>query len=182
MPPEIIVCDYAAAWPDQFAQLKQIIWPAVRDLALAIEHVGSTAVPGLAAKPIIDLDIVISNARDLPAIIERLKNLGYEHLGNLGIENREAFRAPLGPIDHHLYVCLAESIAFKNHIRLRDRLRNDALVRKQYGDLKRDLALKFPDSIDAYVDGKTEFILNLLKDAGMAAPDLESIRNANKIF
>ncbi len=179
MPPKIIVQDYDPRWPEQFIALKQVLWPAVSDLALAIEHVGSTAVPGLAAKPVIDIDIVIASARDLALITPRLRKLGYEPLGNLGIEEREAYRAPAGPIAHHLYVCLTDCVALKNHLLLRDHLRNDANARVQYAELKRELAKSFSDSIDDYISGKTGFILNILNKQGLEPNQLHSIRAAN---
>src|SRR5262245_51865013 len=93
-------------------------------VAVTIEHVGSTAVPGLAAKPIIDMDVVIRSRSDLPAVITRLATLGYQHQGDLGIPDREAFRPPPGLPPHHLYVCLAGCAALRNHITLRDHLRS----------------------------------------------------------
>src|SRR6266567_3992999 len=84
----------AGRWPAVFAQLRDHIANALRPLATRIEHVGSTAVPGLAAKPIIDLDVVIATRDDLPAVIERLHPLGYRHEGDLGVPGREAFTTP----------------------------------------------------------------------------------------
>src|SRR6516165_7942438 len=83
------VVDYDPDWPRIFSQLKDQIWPSLRYVALAIEHVGSTSVPGLAAKPVIDIDIVIASRTDLPLLIQRLGALGYQHRGNLGIEDRD---------------------------------------------------------------------------------------------
>ena len=87
----VVVVDYDPAWPDRFEQLRARIWPAVADVALGIEHVGSTAVPGLAAKPIIDMTVVVPSRPDVTVTIDRLATLGYRHRGNLGIEDREAF-------------------------------------------------------------------------------------------
>ena len=79
----------------------------------AIEHVGSTSVPGLAAKPIIDLDVLLASAAYLPETIRRLATLGHEHQGDLGIAGREAFRAPPTLFAHHLYVCLPNCEEFR---------------------------------------------------------------------
>jgi GrpB-like predicted nucleotidyltransferase (UPF0157 family) len=106
----VVVVDYNPTWPAIFEQLRSSLWPAVSDVALAIEHVGSTAVPGLAAKPIIDISIVVPSAREVLLAIERLAALGYRHLGDLGIAGREAFRAPEGLPGHNLYVCPQESL------------------------------------------------------------------------
>jgi GrpB-like predicted nucleotidyltransferase (UPF0157 family) len=177
---KIIVEDYNPEWANHFEELRRKIWGSVSDVALSIEHVGSTSVVGLAAKPIIDIDIVISSQQQLAAVIQRLQSLGYEHRGNLGIEGREAFRAPEGTVRHNLYVCLQGCTAFKNHLLLRDRLRKDAKARAQYGELKKSLALRFRDSIDDYVEGKTALILSLLSDDGFQTEELEDIRAVNK--
>ena len=83
---------------------------------MSVEHVGSTAVPGLAAKPIIDMDVVVAAPDNLSEAIERLATLGYVHRGNLGIDDREAFDSPQGLPAHHLYLCLGESAALANHL------------------------------------------------------------------
>jgi len=116
------VVDYDPDWPRIFWQLKNQIWPSVRDVALAIEHVGSTSIPGMAAKPVIDVDVVIASPTDLPLLMLRLGILGYKHRGNLGIEDREAFVAPEHQPAHHLYVCVQNSLALQNHIAVRDYL------------------------------------------------------------
>src|SRR5262245_27102911 len=117
------VVDYDPRWPRIFRQLKDHIWPSVRGLPIAIEHIGSTAVPCMPAKPVIDVDIVIASRSDLPLLIPRLGTLGYEHRGNLGIEDREVFMVPENQPPHHLYVCIQNSLALQNHIALRDYLR-----------------------------------------------------------
>src|SRR5882757_3210841 len=88
----VVVLPYNPDWAQKFQSLKELIWPKVSDFALSIEHVGSTSVPGLAAKPKIDLDIVIPSMDFLELAIERLALLGWEHRGNMGIHEREAFR------------------------------------------------------------------------------------------
>ncbi len=86
----ITVVDYNPSWPHQFEALRLRLAPAVDSIAAAVEHVGSTSVPGLAAKPIIDMDLVVESVADVMLAIERLKPLGYLHQGNLGIGGREA--------------------------------------------------------------------------------------------
>ena len=104
-----VVVDYDPAWPATFARLRERVVEALGPLALAVEHVGSTAVPGLAAKPIVDLDVVIAHRSDLPEVVRRLRPLGYRHEGDLGVTGREAFTTPGGLPAHHLYVCAAGS-------------------------------------------------------------------------
>jgi GrpB-like predicted nucleotidyltransferase (UPF0157 family) len=90
----VLVVDYDPSWPDVFEVLRRPVWAAVRDVAVSVEHVGSTAVPGLAAKPIIDIDVVVASSDSLSKAIGRLATLGYIHRGDLGIDDREAFDSP----------------------------------------------------------------------------------------
>ena len=176
----IVVVDYDPAWPQVFQQLRSKIWPLVSDFALSIEHVGSTAVPGLAAKPVIDLSIVVSTGSDLPLAVERLATNGYLHHGNLGIEGREAFQPPAGLPEHHLYACRQDSPGLQNHLAVRDYLRSHGKMAEAYGDLKKRLAHDFPHDIDSYVDGKTDFLLEVLRRAGLPADQLKAIEVANR--
>ena len=177
---KIIVLPYNLDWANQFLELKNIIWPKVLGVALSIEHVGSTSVPGLAAKPIIDIDIVIPDMSFLPKIIDGLATIGYEHRGNLGIQDRESFKSKQSLIKNNLYVCPKDSVALRNHICLRDTLRSDPQLRDEYALLKQELALKFAESIDEYIEGKTDFILKILKKNGLSSDRLEEIRKMNQ--
>lgn len=78
----IVVVDYDPRWPEVFERLRSEIWPVVSDVALAVEHVGSRSVPDLAAKPIIDVSVVVPTEADIPVSIERLATWGYVHRGN----------------------------------------------------------------------------------------------------
>jgi GrpB-like predicted nucleotidyltransferase (UPF0157 family) len=89
---KVLVVDYDSSWPLTFAALQLPIWEALRGVALSVEHVGSTSVPGLAAKPIIDIDAIVLSRADMPATIERLAALGYVHCGNLGINSAKCDR------------------------------------------------------------------------------------------
>jgi GrpB-like predicted nucleotidyltransferase (UPF0157 family) len=177
----IVVSDYDPRWPEFFAQIHDRLLPAVRDLAESIEHVGSTAVPGLAAKPIIDVDIVIPSAELLPEIVARVEPLGYSHLGDLGIPGRDAFRQHNDLPRHNLYVCPRGSIGLRNHLALRDYLRAHPEAVAAYGALKRGLAEKFPADIARYVDGKTGLIASLLRAADLPPEDVARIEGANRL-
>jgi GrpB-like predicted nucleotidyltransferase (UPF0157 family) len=174
------VAEYDPEWVARFRRIRKRLWPAISDFALCIEHVGSTSVPGLAAKPIIDIDLVIPSQECLPMAIDRLVSLGYKHRGNLGIEDRTAFSAPTSEPVHHLYVCGKDSLALRNHLTLRDHLRFYPQSVTEYSNLKRNLARQFPYDIDSYIDGKTEFILTILAQYGLASDHLDSIREANR--
>ena len=158
MPDPVVIVDYDPSWPAAFTRLRDRLATALGSLALRIEHVGSTAVPGLAAKPIIDLDIVVATPGDLPAVIERLRPLGYAHEGDLGVPGRDAFAAPPGSPPHHLYVCPVGSPALARHLALRDLLRADPEAAAAHADLKRVLATRFRADRAAYTDAKTAFI------------------------
>ncbi|HEU4740815.1 MAG TPA: GrpB family protein [Meiothermus sp.] len=179
MKQKVEVVDYDPIWPQIFEELKARIWPLVQDFALALEHVGSTAVPGLAAKPIIDLDVVIPSEAEIPLAVERLAKLGYAHLGNLGIEGREAFKRPPDRPAHNLYVCVRGSTGLQNHLALRDYLRANPEAARAYGELKKRLAEEYPYDIGSYVANKTEFIVDILGRMGLKAGQLDAIRQVN---
>lgn len=154
----IEIVPYDSRWPEVFEEIRRRVATALGDVAIAIEHVGSTAVPGLAAKPVVDLDVVVRSVEDVPMAIARLQPLGYVREGDLGIPGREAFRAPPGTPSHHLYVCAQDSIALQRHLRLRDYLRTHPGAAAAYADLKRELAVRFRDDRDGYTEAKIEFI------------------------
>ena len=141
---------------------------ALGPLAERIEHVGSTSVPGLWAKPIIDLDIVVSTMSDFESVRRCLDEQGYDYLGDQGVPGRDAFalrdREPTTP-EHHLYVCRADSIELQKHLAFRDYLRTHPERTGMYCALKRNLAVKFRNDRAAYTDAKGEFIASVLREA-----------------
>jgi len=175
----VIVLDYDPDWPRLFERLRRPIWHAVEDVAVSIEHVGSTSVPGLAAKPVIDIDVVVAGP-DVVRVTARLTALGYEHLGDLGVAGREAFRGPPGSPPHHLYVCPTDSPALANHLAIRDFLRSDPGAARAYGDLKKRLARDHSEDVDGYGQGKTEFLVAILRDRGFAEDALADIERMNR--
>lgn len=177
--PRVCVVDYDPSWPDTFEALRREVWPAVREVALSIEHVGSTAVPGLAAKPVIDMDVIVAARDRVAEAIARLGALGYVHRGNLGIEDREAFSSAQRLPTHHLYLCVQGSAALANHLALRDYLRRNPAAVAQYGRLKKELAAEFPDDVDRYGAAKTDRILTMLRSASIPETWLQAIREAN---
>jgi GrpB-like predicted nucleotidyltransferase (UPF0157 family) len=154
----VIVVEYDPAWAEWFLFLQRRIAGALGNLAGAIEHVGSTGVPGLPAKPIIDIDVLLAMETHFEAVTSRLAELGYVHQGNLGIPGREAFAAPVPDVPHHLYVCPPQSRAFQEHLAFRDHLRTHPGDAKAYADLKKSLALQFRDDRSAYSSGKSAFV------------------------
>ena len=114
----VVVLPYDPKWNEDFSAIRAELEAAMGELALRIEHVGSTSVEGMSAKPCIDVDVVIQDRTCLKAAIERLASIGYVHEGNLGIEGREAFCYTGKPHLqlHHLYVCPADSEELRRHI------------------------------------------------------------------
>jgi GrpB-like predicted nucleotidyltransferase (UPF0157 family) len=164
---EIAVVDYDEAWPDSFERIHQTLGPFVDDVALRIDHVGSTSVPGLAAKPIIDVDIVVSSEADVPKVIERLRSAGYRWRGDLGVTGREAF-SPTSDSDlpvHHLYVVVENNKAHLDHLLLRDALRENPEARDEYAALKKSNVDAANGNMDIYVAAKADFVAHQLTRA-----------------
>jgi GrpB-like predicted nucleotidyltransferase (UPF0157 family) len=164
MPEPVVISDYDPLWPEQFEQIRATIAAVLGDVAVAIEHVGSTAVPGLAAKPIIDINVAVASDVDIPKAIQLLSSIGYVHEGDLGIRGREAFKAPVGTFPHHLYVCTRDAEPFRRMLMLRDRLRADPPSAQEYGKIKKELARRFRDDRRGYTEAKSEFIERVLSD------------------
>jgi GrpB-like predicted nucleotidyltransferase (UPF0157 family) len=174
----LTVVDYDPRWPLVFEGLRAGLASALSEVALSIEHVGSTAVPGLAAKPVIDLDVVVRENHVTDGV-RRLQTLGYEHVGDRGIPQREAFQPPPGSTPHHLYLCPITSRALANHLAVRDHLRAHPVDTRTYGELKKRLAIQFANDIDGYVEAKTEFLVGILRRQGIANDALAEIERIN---
>jgi GrpB-like predicted nucleotidyltransferase (UPF0157 family) len=167
----VIIEDYNPRWHAQSEIVRSRLQRVLGPLAAAIEHVGSTAVPGLPAKPIIDMDILLKPDTELTAAITRLASLGYQHQGDLGIAGRQAFRPPAEDFPHHLYACPCNSAEFRRHITFRDHLRTNPKDADAYARLKRELAAKFATDREGYCRAKTSFVEQIL--AGNAAAATE---------
>jgi GrpB-like predicted nucleotidyltransferase (UPF0157 family) len=154
----ILIVAYDATWPIAFEKLRGCLLAALGEVAVTIEHVGSTAVLGLAAKAILDVDVVVRSASDAGEAIRRLGEFGYQHLGDQGIRGREAFNRPPDTAPHHLYVVVQGSEPLRNHIQFRDYLRAHPEKAKEYQRLKQTLAAHFRDDRDGYTEAKTEFV------------------------
>ena len=159
----VLIQDYDFAWPEAFLKLAERVRSALGDLVLTVEHIGSTAVPGLAAKPTIDLDVVLASPADLPEAIRLLADMGYVHEGDLAIVGREAFRPPLGEPRHHLYVLAIGAKELRRHLAFRDALRADNDLRDRYAVLKRSLAYLYKDDRTSYTQAKSVFIASIVK-------------------
>jgi len=190
MKEKITISNYDPVWPENFYNISHHLKSALGDLTADIQHVGSTSVPGLKAKPIIDIDIILKDLSFLKKAIDTLEGIGYKYLGEMGISGRFAFQAPPSlpqnggsgyhtfPL-HNLYICDPSSQAYLNHICLRDHLRDNKKDRISYSKLKDRLAISYPYEIDRYVEGKTDFISAILKKRGMDDKMIQIIREEN---
>lgn len=156
------ISDYDRTWPNQFDRLAGRVLARLGNLVRRVEHVGSTAVPGLPAKAIIDLDVVVASDAQLRLAITGLTEIGYAHEGELGVSGRHAFAWPPGEPRHHLYLLSEGAPELRRHIAFRDALRGDHDLRDRYGMLKRELAHRSSEDRAAYTRGKTAFIESVL--------------------
>ena len=171
----IHIAEYTPDWAEAFTDLSHALKSALGELTLGVEHVGSTSVPGLGAKPIIDIDVIIDSPITLPSVIDVLGSLGYHHEGDLGVPGRDAFGREdyTAPRDgsgrewpsHHLYVCAKDSKELRRHLAFRDHLRQNPDSVLLYEKLKRELADRFPCDIDSYILGKRDFIDGIISSA-----------------
>ena len=164
----VVVEKWNPKWKDEFERIVDSLGEDIIYNSVKIEHVGSTSVEGLSAKPIIDLDIVIEN--DKFEIIKRLLNdKGYKHEGDLGIEGREAFSYSEKEelMTHHLYVCPQDSKELFRHITFRNFLKNNPALAAEYSKVKEQAAVLYPDDIDKYMEFKSEIIEKIYKRCGL---------------
>lgn len=165
----VIVVPYDYGWKEEFQKIKLHLERALENSILAVEHVGSTSVEGLSAKPIIDIDIVIKNYDNFSDVKSRLEGLGYYHEGDLGIKDREAF----GYTEkhefmlHHLYVCPQNSQELKRHIAFRDYLITHKEDRDNYSKIKLQASKEYPTDIDSYIETKSPYIAEIYKKIGL---------------
>ena len=165
----VIVLPYDEAWEQNYIEIKDEIQNALGKLSLDIEHVGSTSVRGLSAKPIIDIDIIIRDYSLLNDVVTALSKIGYHHEGNLGIVGREAFKYDGKDHlqKHHIYVCPQDSAELKRHIAFRDYLRSHPEAVCEYSRVKEEGATLYPYDIEKYIEYKSPFIKRIYSEIGI---------------
>lgn len=174
----ITVVPYSDEWPTRFAEVAVDLTRALTGVpVVAIEHVGSTSVPGLAAKPVIDIDVIVERG-DVDAAIAALVAAGYTHRGDLGVTDRESMAAPDEP-RRNVYVCVAGTLHVRNHLAVRDILRRRADLRDRYGAVKVALAQDPGLDIDAYLAGKSPVLQEVLAESGLTAAEKDAIFRLN---
>lgn len=167
----IEILPYNASWPEAFRAEAERIGRAFGSQALRIEHVGSTSIPGLAAKPVIDIQVSVSSLTDQACYQSWLTSLGYTHfpLGSFDLVYPFFKRPAVWPSTHHVHLCAAGSVQEREHLAFRNYLRRHSAVAEEYAALKRNLALQYDgrtiESQEAYSLAKTDFVRAILSTA-----------------
>ena len=156
----VVLAEYDPRWPERYRYERDRIMHALGKLVVAIEHIGSTAVPGLGAKPIIDIMVAVrSLSNDLPACIEPLRRLGYEQVDRADFTDSCFFcHGAWGPSTRHLHLTQYGSAFWNEKLLFRDYLRLHADTAAEYYSLKRSLAAQYAANRTAYTDAKTSYI------------------------
>ncbi|KAE8444917.1 hypothetical protein EG329_014044 [Mollisiaceae sp. DMI_Dod_QoI] len=193
---KVIVEPHNPGWHFQFIRVRNSLRSILEGIpVLSIEHVGSTSIPDLPAKPLLDIDIVVK-AESLIPTSEALVAAGYENRGDKGVPGRVIFRQPglvrrdkgIGSMEddddldiiRNTNVILEGSLALKNHRDLKRMMLEDADLRKEYGEVKKRLVENGIVDMVEYCRGKNEIILKILREAGWAEDDLEEVRKSNE--
>jgi GrpB-like predicted nucleotidyltransferase (UPF0157 family) len=164
-----IVVPYDQRWPALFEELAAQIKRVAGDRILGVEHVGSTSIPGTAAKPILDILVSVADFEKARELVPDLAALGFEFRPNEEIPDRHYFRRLVGSVrTHHLSLAEPSSRHYRVTLAFRDTLRSDRTLAQAYENLKLDLARRYPRDREAYTNGKTEFVLNVLRSCGLS--------------
>jgi GrpB-like predicted nucleotidyltransferase (UPF0157 family) len=166
-PQAIVVVDYDPAWPGRFRREEAKIRAALGEAALSVEHIGSTSVPGLAAKPIVDILLVVEDSGEEASYLPALEKAGYVlRVREPDFHEHRMFRTP--EKDVHLHVYSAGSPEIERYLLLRDRLRENGEERELYVGTKRELARRDWPSMQHYAEAKTEVIEGIIARAAAA--------------
>ncbi|WP_029210610.1 GrpB family protein [Arsenicicoccus bolidensis] len=177
MPVEVV--PYSPSWRAQFELVAGDLRQALSGVTSArVEHVGSTSVPGLAAKPIMDIDVIVS-AEEMQMAMAAMSSAGYVHRGDLGVADREAFRPPDDCPRRNVYVCREGTLNVRNHLAVRDVLRTREDLRDEYGAVKRALAAEPDMDIDTYIARKSAVLQKVLAESSLTADECLQILRLN---
>lgn len=159
------VVPYNPAWPELFRRERDLLDAALRrrDIVASIEHIGSTSVPELAAKPILDTLVGVDDASDFAAAIIALEEAGYTYRGEQGIPGRHFFRRGV-PRQYHVHLVVRDGELWRDYLTFRDHLRAHSKRARQYAELKYALAERYPRDRESYIDAKTDFVKRILKN------------------
>ena len=162
MPQHVTVVDPDPAWSVKYEEEKEKLLAVLKENAIAIYHIGSTSVPGLAAKPVIDIMAAVRSLEAVDAQADDFLRLGYEYLGEFGIAGRRYLRRGGDERTHQVHIFhMDDWDNISRHLAFRDYMRTHENARAQYAQLKKELAQRFPYDIDSYCDGKDAFVKKL---------------------
>ncbi len=153
---KMVIEKYNPKWPKQFSAIKELLEKNTTEY-ISIEHVGSTSISGMSAKPIIDIDVVVEDEAQFLRLKNQLEAIGYKHEGDRGISGREAFDDTNVPIDieQHLYVCVKDNAELQRHLKFRNRLRAEPELVEEYNKIKEEILSKVGENNrSAYVEMK----------------------------
>lgn len=164
---KVEVVPHSPQWKNLYQTEARAIAKIFDSNFVAVHHIGSTAIPKICAKPIIDLLIVVKDIEKVEQYNSLMENLGYEPMGEFGISDRRYFRKhnSLGIRSHHVHVFPVNSLQIERHLAFRNYLIAHPSEAQQYSNLKRKLARQHPHDIDSYMDGKDEFIQDIDRKA-----------------
>ena len=163
----LVVLPYDPNWKTEFERIRDYLMEQIGDLIVEIKHGGSTSVPGLCAKPIIDIFAMMESYDIFPEIVARLEKIGFVHEGDGGIKDREVFKRiiPDDFMNYHFYVCPKDSEENRRHTIFRNALLNDKNIADEYGKLKMRLIEEVNGDRVLYTNSKTDFILGVINNA-----------------
>ncbi|KAJ5460359.1 uncharacterized protein N7458_001911 [Penicillium daleae] len=190
---KVILEPYNPQWPLKFSEVREQLLSILKDVPIiSIEHVGSTSIPSMKAKPVLDIDIIIP-ASSLQAVRRALADAGYTDCGEMNIPGRVAFRQPgYGRLDaahgigapdelrRNTYVVIEGCLALRNHLDVRRVLLEDQELREEYARVKSKMEDMEFEHIGQYVAGKTEILSKILRKAGWSEVELEPVIEANR--
>jgi GrpB-like predicted nucleotidyltransferase (UPF0157 family) len=161
---QLRLASYAPDWPLLFLAEKAQLCAVLENYILDVQHIGSTSIPGMPAKPILDIGVAVPNFDEAVVCIPLIEQLGYSYRGECGIPRRHYF-VKGDPRTHHLHMLEVTSEEWKNHLLFRDYLRSNSEAAQAYANLKQQLATRFAADREAYQTGKESFIQAVLQQA-----------------
>lgn len=195
---KILLEEHNPAWTIEFTRVRDALITALNDVPVrSIEHVSSTSIPGLVAKPVLDIDIIIL-LDNLEAARAALVLAGYVDIGDYGMPGRWAFRQPgflsnakdgsgnvrdatgEKEMTRNVYVTVDGCVSWRNHLDLKRMLLKHDELRDEYGEVKREIVTRGVDGTLEYCKRKTEVLVKILKEAGWTESELEEVRKANE--
>ena len=162
MPIELLPHD--PEWSAVYEEAKAILSPVLGEYALDIQHVGSTAIPGISAKPVVDIAVAIEHYPLPDEVLDAVKALGYTYWGEYGIPHRHLFFRRDLPVGHNVHINELANGEFQKHVLFRDYMRAHPDDAREYENLKRELAARY-DEVGTYAENKSEYVQGILRKA-----------------